>query len=96
MKNIVKVTAFVVGVFLVQSFESSAQQTEQIAELLSLEEGQYFADRDSAYLDPYYGLKKLIYGNKRFAENKSISPRQTDDDLKNNQLGQKPVRWMQP
>lgn len=65
-------------------------QSEEIKNFLKLEEGQYFADRDSAYLDPYYGLKKLIYGNKRFAENKSISPRQTDADLKNNELGQSP------
>ncbi|WP_211356886.1 carbonic anhydrase [Phaeodactylibacter luteus] len=65
-------------------------QSEEIKNFLKLEDGQYFADRDSAYLDPYYGLKKLIYGNKRFAENKSISPRQTDADLKNNELGQSP------
>ncbi|PRP68390.1 carbonate dehydratase [Nonlabens agnitus] len=58
--------------------------------LLNLEKDAYFADRDSAYVDPYYGLKKLIYGNKRFAQNKSISPRQTEADLKNTKLGQKP------
>jgi len=69
---------------------ASVKENLSISELLNLEENQYFADRDSAYLDPYYGLKKLIYGNKRFAENKSIKPRQTDADLKNNQLGQKP------
>ncbi|MGB3616573.1 MAG: carbonic anhydrase [Catalinimonas sp.] len=69
---------------------AAAQQSQEIANLLALERGQYFADRDSAYLDPYYGLKKLIYGNKRFAENKSIKPRQTDADLKNSELGQKP------
>ena len=67
-----------------------AQQSDVINRLLNLEADQYFADRDSAYADPYYGLKKLIYGNKRFAENKSIKPRQTDADLKNNELGQKP------
>ncbi len=65
-------------------------QTETISELLELEENQYFADRDSAYTDPYLGLKKLIYGNKRFAENKAIRPRQTDEDLRNTNLGQKP------
>jgi carbonic anhydrase len=65
-------------------------QTSKIDRLLDLQQDVYFADRDSAYADPYYGLKKLIYGNKRFAENKSINPRQTDADLKNNELGQKP------
>lgn len=90
MKNFVSIglTVFVsLFCFLTTSF---AQQSEKIDELLKLRADQYFADRDSAYLDPYYGLKKLIYGNKRFAENKSIKPRQTDADLKNNQLGQKP------
>jgi carbonic anhydrase len=65
-------------------------QSETLDELLDLEDNQYFADRDSAYADPYYGLKKLIYGNKRFAENKAISPRQTDEDLRNTNLGQSP------
>jgi len=71
-------------------FALSQSGSSNIDQLLELEDDQYFADRDSAYLDPYYGLKKLIYGNKRFAENKSIKPRQTDADLKNNELGQKP------
>ncbi len=72
------------------AFSLTAQQSSTVSKLLELEKNQYFADRDSAYLNPYYGLKKLIYGNKRFAENKSIKPRQTDADLKNNELGQKP------
>jgi carbonic anhydrase len=65
-------------------------QSEVLADFLDLEADQYFADRDSAYANPYLGLKKLIYGNKRFAENKAISPRQTDEDLRNTNLGQKP------
>lgn len=65
-------------------------QSDTVATLLGLEENQYFADRDSAYADPYYGLKKLIYGNRRFADGKSISPRQTDADLKDTELGQTP------
>ena len=72
------------------SLTLSAQQTDRVNQLLRIEDGQYFANRDSAYLNPYYGLKKLAYGNRRFAENKSISPRQTDEDLKNTELGQKP------
>jgi carbonic anhydrase len=76
--------------FLAPFLGLQAQTTELVKKLILVEDGQYFADRDSAYLDPYYGLKKLYYGNKRFAENKSIKPRQTEQDLKNNQLGQKP------
>ena len=68
----------------------NAQQTKTVDLLLKVEDNQYFADRDSAFLDPYYGLKKLVYGNRRFAENKAISPRQTSADLKNVELGQKP------
>lgn len=69
---------------------ATAQNTTTIEGLLNLEKNQYFADRDSAYQDPYYGLKKLIYGNRRFAEDKSIRPRQTDADLKNMAKGQSP------
>lgn len=76
--------------FLAFATSLSAQQSAAVTELLQLEPNEYFADRDSAYEDPYYGLKKLIYGNKRFVENKAIKPRQTDADLKNNELGQKP------
>ena len=68
----------------------TAQQTALVNNLLGVETDRYFADRDSAYLDPYYGLRKLVYGNRRFSENKSIRPRQTDADLKNTKLGQKP------
>lgn len=62
----------------------------EVAVKLAIKENTFMADRDSAYLDPYYGLKKLIYGNRRFAEDKSIRPRQTDADLKNTQNGQTP------
>lgn len=62
----------------------------EVSEFLKLEQNQYFANRDSAYADPVYGLKKLIYGNRRFAEDKSINPRQTDQDLKNTEAGQAP------
>ena len=76
-------------VVLLMTFFINAQ-SQTVEKLLNVKEDVYFANRDSAYADPYYGLKKLIYGNKRFAENKSISPRQSDTDLKNNELGQKP------
>ncbi|MGB3605843.1 MAG: carbonic anhydrase [Psychroserpens sp.] len=65
-------------------------QSDEIKKLLKVQDNTYFADRDSAYLDPYYGLKKLMYGNKRFVDNRRVSPRQSDEDLKNSSLGQKP------
>lgn len=70
--------------------DTKAQTSDLVKTLLKIEKDQYSANRDSAFIDPYYGLKKLYYGNKRFSESKSIKPRQTDQDLKNNELGQKP------
>jgi carbonic anhydrase len=67
-----------------------AQQTSDIKQFLKINQDEYDADRDSANVDPYYALRKLMIGNKRFYENKSIYPRQTDADLKNTESGQKP------
>lgn len=72
------------------NFTATGQQKRKIDELLNVQNGVYNADRDSANADPYYALKKLIYGNKRFADNKSIYPRQTDEDLRNTTKGQRP------
>ena len=80
----------VLALLLVAFAATTSAQSAEVKRLLKVEDNTYFADRDSAYADPYYGLKKLMYGNRRFAENKSISPRQTDADLRNLQLGQKP------
>ena len=93
MKMLVRSAALSVATLLLLALAAAplaAQQSDRVNELLHIEANEYFADRDSAYLDPYYGLRKLVYGNRRFAENKSIRPRQTDADLKNNTLGQKP------
>lgn len=87
--NLKSISIFVAAFFFT-AISLSAQQTDVVTKLINLEPNQYFADRDSAFLDPYYGIKKLIYGNRRFAENKSIKPRQTDSDMKNNELGQAP------
>ena len=89
MKTVIK-NVFFLAAFLLSSGLAFGQQTETVNRLLGVEPDTYFANRDSAYKDPYYGLRKLVYGNRRFSENKSISPRQTDADLKNAGLGQKP------
>ena len=86
-----KFICFLLGVLLIFSIETQAQQlSPEVARFLKVEPNQYFADRDTAYADPYYGLKKLIYGNRRFTDDKSIRPRQTDADLINNKSGQAP------
>lgn len=87
-KNILILAVLFTALFTVS--ELNAQTSQKVKDLIQVQDSQYFADRDSAYLDPYYGIKKLFIGNKRFAENKSVNPRQTDADLKNNELGQKP------
>jgi len=50
----------------------------------------YVIDRDSAYIDPRVGLRKLMGGNRRFVENKSIRPRQDRAALLNVEKKQKP------
>ncbi len=50
----------------------------------------YEVDRDSAYTDPRIALKKLMGGNKRFAEGKSIRPRQDIETIKKLENGQQP------
>jgi carbonic anhydrase len=50
----------------------------------------YIEDRDSAYADPRIALKKLMGGNRRFIEGKSIRPRQDSMALHGTEAGQKP------
>ena len=50
----------------------------------------YVVNRDSAYADPRIGLKKLMGGNKRFIEGKTIKPRQDMNTIKSLENGQQP------
>lgn len=50
----------------------------------------YVINRDSAYADPRIGLKKLMGGNRRFVEGKSIRPRQDSLAIHSVENGQKP------
>lgn len=50
----------------------------------------YVVDRDSAYADPRVALRKLMGGNRRFVEDKSIKPRQSRATLLSTEKGQKP------
>jgi carbonic anhydrase len=84
-KNILSLALLVLTIHV-----ATAQQSPMVSRLLELKKNGYQADRDSAGMDPYYGLKKLIYGNNRFADGKSEKPRQTPKDLKAFEAGQKP------
>lgn len=50
----------------------------------------YIVNRDSAYINPYYALQKLIGGNKRFEMGRSIHPRQDPALIKRLSDGQYP------
>lgn len=50
----------------------------------------YVVDRDSAYANPRIGIKKLMGGNKRFIEGKTIKPRQDMNTIKSLEKGQQP------
>jgi len=50
----------------------------------------HIVDRDSAYTDPKLAIEKLMSGNRRFVENKSIRPRQDAQTIKKLGFGQKP------
>lgn len=80
----------VIGALFMLSGQLHAQQTDGVQELLGLKEDKYFVNRDTAYADPYAGIKKLIYGNRRFARDKSVMPRRTDEVLEASALGQAP------
>ncbi len=50
----------------------------------------YIVDRDAAFLDPRIAIQKLMGGNKRFVEGKSIKPRQDGSTVKSLENGQAP------
>ena len=50
----------------------------------------YIVNRDSAFADPRTAIKKLMGGNRRFVEGKSIRPRQDARTIKMLETGQAP------
>ncbi len=50
----------------------------------------YIINRDSAYANPRVGLQKLMGGNRRFVEGKTIRPRQDSSMIKKLETGQTP------
>jgi carbonic anhydrase len=70
-----------------QSVKKSAQTAIDSAKWKT---DHYIVDRNAAFTDPLLAIKKLIGGNRRFVENKSIRPRQDAETIKKLGLGQKP------
>ena len=75
-----KVNAFAVAPAVVTPVIDSSEWRKQF----------YVINRDSAYADPRIGLQKLVGGNRRFVEGKSIKPRQSAETIKKLEFGQKP------
>lgn len=50
----------------------------------------HIVNRDSAFTEPRTAIKKLMGGNRRFVENKSIRPRQDAGTIRKLSLGQMP------
>lgn len=84
MKNLI---APLIALFLLQNTANA--QNAKSAEPAK-KANHYLVDRDSAFTDPRLAIKKLIGGNKRFVENKSIRPRQDVETIKKLGFGQKP------
>lgn len=70
--------------------EEKVYTYEEIKKDKKLREEYYIVDRDSAFLDPRIAIKKLIGGNKRFIEGKSVKPRQNNETIKQLETGQAP------
>ena len=63
---------------------------EVIKDSVKWRKEHYVINRDSAFADPRIALKKLVGGNRRFVEGKSIKPRQSLQTLKTLEAGQAP------
>lgn len=72
--------------------KKSKQKQQQKTEIDSAKwkKEHYVINRDSAFADPRIALKKLMGGNKRFVEGKSIKPRQDIQMIKKLEKGQQP------
>lgn len=85
---------FVSAIGFSQQKKKNKQEKENTYENIlkdeKLKKEYYIVNRDSAYADPRLGLKKLIGGNKRFFEGKSIKPRQSGETIRELEEGQAP------
>ena len=75
---------------LILSFTFSALALEIDPAKLKWSEENYKVDRNQAGENPFIGLKKLLGGNKRFLDNKSIKPRQDAASLRQLENSQAP------
>lgn len=89
MKVILTLTAFLA--FLTAALGQSKPNSTNIdIKKFRWANENYTMDRDSAYANPYIGIQKLVGGNRRFVEGKSIKPRQNAETLQKLEDGQAP------
>ncbi len=70
--------------------KQAAQTTPVAIDSTQWRKDHYVVNRDSAYANPRIALRKLMGGNRRFVEDKSIKPRQDRKALTDTEKGQKP------
>jgi carbonic anhydrase len=100
MRKFTTMNKIIASAFILLAFAATAkaQVTKQKettsnnfeVKLLKWDQPNYVINRDSAYENPYIGLKKLIGGNRRFVEGKSIKPRQDAATIEKLENGQAP------
>lgn len=93
MKNLL-ILFFGIGVCLTSYSQKTKSvkkvSTAKIIDSIKWKKEHYIINRDSAYADPRIALKKLMGGNKRFVEGKTIKPRQDMSTVKKLENGQEP------
>ena len=69
-----------IGIYAQRAKKSNQKRTTM--DSVQWKKDHYIVNRDSAYVDPRVAIKKLMGGNKRFVEGKSIKPRQDMETIK--------------
>ena len=77
-----------IGIYAQRAKKSNQKRTTM--DSVQWKKDHYIVNRDSAYVDPRVAIKKLMGGNKRFVEGKSIKPRQDMETIKKLENGQAP------
>ena len=87
-------SAILLLLLLLPYFHSYAQEktsgTTTVTDSVQYRKENHIVNRDSAYHNPYFALQKLIGGNLRFQNSKSIFPRQNPAVIKKLSEGQQP------
>lgn len=93
MKNLILIAIAVLSINAYaqkKKKNNSEQENKVVTDSVKWKKEHYVINRDSAYANPRIAIQKLIGGNRRFVEGKSIKPRQNLETLKKLELGQHP------